>query len=76
MRKGPRGRKRPGDVQESTVDPQGRITIPKAIRDHLGLKPGDQIEYAVAPDGRVKLVPAPLPAAHLTRRQQTPSSLV
>ena len=42
----------------STLTSKGQTTIPKAIRDRLGLAPGDRIEYVVEPDGQVVLLPA------------------
>lgn len=35
---------------------KGQITIPKRVRDYLGLAPGSMVEVEVAPDGRVVLV--------------------
>ncbi len=37
------------------VTVKGQVTIPKPVRDHLGLSPGDQVEFEVLPDGRVRL---------------------
>ncbi len=34
---------------------KGQVTIPKRLRDHLGLRPGDEVEFAVEQDGRVVL---------------------
>jgi AbrB family looped-hinge helix DNA binding protein len=34
----------------STISRRGQTTIPKAVRDALGLKPGDQILYEVQGD--------------------------
>jgi AbrB family looped-hinge helix DNA binding protein len=31
------------------------VTIPKRLRDHLGLKPGSSVEFELAADGRVFL---------------------
>ena len=42
---------------ESTMTGRGQMTIPKAIRDHLGLKPGDRVKFFVHPDGSVVLLP-------------------
>jgi len=38
----------------TTITSKGQVTIPKAVRDALGLKPGDKIEFWVE-DGRVKI---------------------
>ena len=42
---------------ESVITTKGRVTIPKAIREHLGLKPGDQIKFFLHPNGGVVLLP-------------------
>jgi antitoxin PrlF len=49
---------------ESAITIKGQATIPKAIRDHLGLKPGDRVKFFLHPDGSVVLLPK-LPAAAL-----------
>lgn len=42
---------------ESALTVKGQMTIPKAIRDHLGVKPGDRVKFFVHPDGTVVLLP-------------------
>lgn len=42
---------------ESAITVKGQATIPKAIRDHLGLKPGDRIKFFIHPDGHVVILP-------------------
>lgn len=42
---------------ESAITVKGQATIPKPIRDHLGLKPGDRVKFFVHPDGSVVLLP-------------------
>lgn len=34
---------------------KGQVTIPKRLRDYLGLKPGSSIAFELADDGRVFL---------------------
>ena len=34
---------------------KGQVTIPKRIRDHLGLKPGSEVEFVVWRDGQIVL---------------------
>jgi AbrB family looped-hinge helix DNA binding protein len=34
---------------------KGQVTIPKRLRDHLGLQPGSSVEFELAGDGRVFL---------------------
>jgi AbrB family looped-hinge helix DNA binding protein len=46
-----------GGAMESAITVKGQATIPKAIREHLGLRPGDRIRFFVHPDGSVVLLP-------------------
>jgi antitoxin PrlF len=39
----------------TTLTVKGQVTIPKQIRDSLGLKPGAQLDFAVNQDGEVIL---------------------
>jgi antitoxin PrlF len=45
------------DVLELTITVKGQATIPKAIRERLGLKPGDLLKFFLHPDGSVVLLP-------------------
>jgi len=38
------------------ITSKGQVTIPKRIRDHLGLKPGSEVEFRLAGDGRITLI--------------------
>ena len=49
---------------ESAITTKGQATIPKAIREHLGLKSGDRVKFFVHPNGSVVLLPK-LPASVL-----------
>lgn len=40
---------------EATLDSRNRATIPKAVREHLHLKPDDRITFLIQPDGRVAI---------------------
>jgi AbrB family looped-hinge helix DNA binding protein len=42
---------------ESALTSKGQATIPKAIREHLRLKPGDRVKFFVHPDGGVVINP-------------------
>ena len=53
-----------GENMESAITLKGQATIPKAIREHLRLKPGDRIKFFLHPDGTVVLLPK-LPASAL-----------
>ncbi len=37
----------------TTLTSKGQVTIPKAIRDHLGLKPGNKVTFLSDRQGRV-----------------------
>ena len=40
----------------TTVTTKGQVTIPKPIRDRLGIAPGNAVDFRLEPDGRVVLV--------------------
>jgi AbrB family looped-hinge helix DNA binding protein len=42
---------------QSAITIKGQATIPKAIRDHLGLRPGDKVKFFIHSDGSVVLLP-------------------
>jgi AbrB family looped-hinge helix DNA binding protein len=42
----------------SRVTRKGQVTIPKRVRDYLGIAPGSIVEFEVTPDGRIVLVKA------------------
>jgi len=37
----------------TTLTRKGQVTIPKRLREHLGLKAGAEVEFEVIADGRV-----------------------
>lgn len=41
----------------STVTSKGQVTVPKAVRDYLGLGPGSKVEFRRAADGNVIIAP-------------------
>lgn len=45
-------------MSSSTITSKGQTTIPKEIRERLGVSTGDRVEYVVEPDGHVRLLPA------------------
>ena len=63
---------------DSAITVKGQATIPKAIREHLRLKPGDRVKFFIHPDGTVVLLPT-LPASSLRgmlkRRGQRPVTI-
>ena len=42
----------------TTMTSKGQVTIPKRVRDRLGLKPGSQVEFDLNSDGYVIIRPA------------------
>lgn len=42
---------------EAAITAKGQTTIPKQIRQHLGLKAGDKVKFFLHPDGTVVLLP-------------------
>lgn len=51
-------------AMESAITIKGQATIPKEVREYLGLKPGDRLKFFLHPDGTVVLLPK-LPAQAL-----------
>ena len=39
------------EVLQARVFSRGRITIPKELRERLGLQPGDEVDFTEAGDG-------------------------
>jgi AbrB family looped-hinge helix DNA binding protein len=42
----------------TSVTSKGQVTIPKAVRDRLGIVAGDPVDFELAADGRIVLVKA------------------
>lgn len=42
-------------TRPSRVSPKGQVTIPKTVRDALGIEPGSAVEFEVTPSGDVVL---------------------
>jgi AbrB family looped-hinge helix DNA binding protein len=38
-------------MSDSTLTSKGQVTIPKEVRQQLGLKPGDRVTFTVMPNG-------------------------
>lgn len=41
----------------TTVTSKGQVTIPKAVRDYLGIRAGAAVDFRLDEDGRVVLLP-------------------
>ena len=41
----------------TTVTSKGQVTIPKQMRDYLGLQPGSKVDFSYAADGQVVIRP-------------------
>lgn len=39
----------------TTVTSKGQVTIPKPVREHLGIVPGSQVDFRRAADGSIVL---------------------
>jgi len=37
----------------TTVTTKGQVTIPKQLRDYLGIEPGSKVDFDYTPDGQV-----------------------
>ena len=42
----------------TTVTSKGQVTIPKQVREHLGIEPGNTVDFHLGEDGRVVLTKA------------------
>ena len=49
----------------ATITSKGQITIPKEVRDALGVGTGDRVEFVAEPDGVYKVIAAPRDIKHL-----------
>jgi AbrB family looped-hinge helix DNA binding protein len=43
------------DLGSSTITAKGQTTIPKKVRDRLGLRPGSRLDFELLADGTVRL---------------------
>jgi AbrB family looped-hinge helix DNA binding protein len=41
----------PATTAEATVSSKGQITLPKALRNHLGIQTGSRIRFSLTPNG-------------------------
>lgn len=41
----------------ATITSKGQMTLPKEVRDRLGLHPGDKIDFIFGPEGQLVIKP-------------------
>ena len=44
-------------MPSATLTSKGQITIPKEVRDHLGIEPGDRVSFSIGGEGVVTVEP-------------------
>lgn len=44
-------------VVESAVTSKGQTTLPKVVRDALGVVPGDRVRYVILDNNEVRIIP-------------------
>jgi len=44
-------------MESAKVTSKGQITIPKAVRDRLGVRSGDRVHFVIREDGVVEMFP-------------------
>jgi antitoxin PrlF len=49
------------------VTSKGQVTIPKPVRDHLGIVPGSQVEFRRVDDGSIVIEKAEAPVSPPSR---------
>lgn len=42
----------------ATITSKGQLTVPKAVRDALGIGPGDRVDFVQMADGNFAVLPA------------------
>ena len=56
----------------TTLTSKGQVTVPRAIREQMGLKPGDKISFALLSDGTLIVRPKSRRIADLVGLLQQP----
>jgi len=44
-------------MPSATLTSKGQITIPKKVREHLGIEPGDRVSFNIGSEGDVTVEP-------------------
>lgn len=60
----------------ATLTSKGQLTVPKAVRDRLGLHAGDRLDFVLSPDGLLEVIPLKQPASALRGMLPKPSRVV
>jgi AbrB family looped-hinge helix DNA binding protein len=47
----------------ATLTSKGQLTVPKAVRDALGVGPGDRVDFVQMADGNFAVMPATNPSS-------------
>lgn len=47
----------PATAVEATVSSKGQVTLPKPLRDYLGIQTGSRIRFSLAPNGGFQATP-------------------
>ncbi len=47
-------------MPSATVTSKGQVTVPKEIREHLGIEPGDRVNFQIGSGGEVIVEPEPV----------------
>lgn len=50
---------------QTTMTSKGQVTVPKAIREQLHLRPGDKLNFLLDEDGRLRVEPVTAPVTLL-----------
>ena len=62
-------------MNSSTLTIKGQVTIPKRLRDYLGLSPGDKVRFEYTDDGAVRILAPREPARGKGRKTSRFSAL-
>lgn len=55
----------------TTVTQKGQVTIPKPVRDYLGIGPGSRVQFVVGADGKVRVMREDEPSPRLESADAT-----
>ena len=63
-------------MAESTITSKGQTTLPKSIREALGVVPGDRVRYIILDNNDVRMPPHSAPVAALRSLQARGSTRI